>query len=108
MRLLFLLPAFLFLTIFGCGGAKQLDVIDLRCENLRNPMGIDNTVPRFSWKIRNNKNETEQKAFQLMVASDPSLLERDEADLWNSGKIQSSSGVLVPCQWKIVLVTDPT
>jgi len=60
---------------------------DLRCENLKNPMGIDKTTPRFSWKITSNKNGTAQKAFQLMVASDPSRLEKNQPDLWNSEKV---------------------
>ncbi len=97
MRLIYLV---LILLIFSFQGytKSNLDIYDLRCENLRNPLGINNTIPRFSWKIRSIKNGTEQKAFQLMVASNPSLLDKDQADLWNSGKVESSSGILVSYQ----------
>lgn len=80
----------------GCCNYRNLTVYDTRCENLRNPLGIDKTSPRFSWKVRSNKNGTEQKAYQLIVASDLSLLAKNHGDLWNSGKVQSPSSILVP------------
>jgi len=93
--------AFAFL-LSGYAGQKNLQVYDLKCENLRNPLGIDKTSPRFSWKIRSDINGTEQKAFQVMVASNPSLLEKDQADLWDSGRTESSASILVPYQGKML------
>ncbi len=100
MPLNFSILTFLFLFISGYGAAKHVDLYDLTCENLKNPAGINTTTPRFSWKIKSDKNGTEQKSFQLLVATNPSLLGRDDADLWNSGKIRASSSVLVPYQGK--------
>jgi len=91
--------AFAFL-LSGCTGREGITIYELKCENLKNPLGIDNTVPRLSWKISSNKNGTEQKAFQVMVASTPSLLGKDKADLWDSGKTSSSASILVPYQGK--------
>jgi alpha-L-rhamnosidase len=85
----------------GCSGERNLKVYDLKCENLQNPLGIDTTIPRFSWKIRSSKNGKEQKAFQVMVASNPSLLEKNQADLWDSGKTESSLSILVHYQGKM-------
>jgi len=81
---------------------EDLVVYDLKCENLQNPLGIDKTAPRFSWKIRSNKNGTEQKAFQILVASTPTLLDNDQTDLWNSGKTESSASILVPYEGKTI------
>ena len=39
-----------------------LHVDDLRYENLTNPLGIDTTVPHFSWKLLSDQNGTKQKA----------------------------------------------
>lgn len=75
---------------------ENLTIFDLRCENLENPIGIDNVSPRFSWKVRSAQNKTEQKFYQLLVASDATLLKKDKADLWDSGKTESPSSVLVP------------
>jgi len=86
--------AFVFF-LSGCAAEGNLKVFDLKCENLQNPLGIDKTAPHFSWKTLSDKNGTEQKAFQVMVASDPSLLDKDQADLWDSGKSESSTSILV-------------
>ncbi|OFX34123.1 MAG: alpha-rhamnosidase [Bacteroidetes bacterium GWF2_42_66] len=84
------------LFLSACAGRDSLVVYDLKCENLQNPLGIDKTTPRFSWKIRSDKNGTEQKAFQVMVASNADLLDKNQADLWDSGKTESSASILVP------------
>lgn len=89
-----LCSAFLFLT--ACKLKEDLSITNLRCENLENPLGIGQSAPRFSWKILSCRNGTEQKAYQLLVASDVSLLDKGEADLWDSGKTESASSVLVP------------
>ena len=60
----------LIFVAIGCQKQRRLEVHELQCENLHNPLGIDKTTPRFSWKIKSNKNGTEQNAFQLLVASD--------------------------------------
>ncbi|MFY9515633.1 MAG: family 78 glycoside hydrolase catalytic domain [Dysgonamonadaceae bacterium] len=80
----------------SCHRQSRLEVYDLQCENLSNPLGIDKTTPRFSWKIKSKKNGTKQKAFQLLVASDISRLNEKEADLWESGKIESESSIFIP------------
>jgi len=61
----------------------------LRCEYLRNPLGIDVTKPRFSWILESNERDQKQLAYQILVASSKENLERNKADLWDSQKIQS-------------------
>ena len=60
-------------------------VYDLRCEGLKEPLGIDGTEPHFSWKIRSEK-PMEQAAFEIEVGP----------GLWQSGKVESSEQVMVP------------
>ena len=74
-----------------CSSPDHLQVYDLRCENLVNPLGIDATNPHFSWKLSSNRNGTKQKAYQILVATDSLSLEKGKADLWNSGKVKSST-----------------
>ncbi|NLB92682.1 MAG: hypothetical protein GX792_04600, partial [Bacteroidales bacterium] len=66
----------IFFCIFidGCAPKARLEVYDLKCEGLTNPLGIDKTVPRFNWKISSSEKGTQQSAFQLLVASDITLL----------------------------------
>ena len=95
-KLLLILGIILSLSHFSFSKNRSPSVYDLRCENLRNPLGVDTFKPRFSWKISCNKNGTEQKACQLMAATDSTLLNSDKADLWDSGIFNSSASILVP------------
>lgn len=70
-------------------------IYDLRCENLTDPLGVDTNIPRFSWKIRSDKNGTLQTAFQILVAGDSTLLKEETADLWDSGKVSSPASNLI-------------
>ena len=66
-------------------GASAVDLTNLRCEYLVNPMGIDVVKPRLSWVIGERGQETgdrgqnaevrgqKQTAYQVLVASTPEL-----------------------------------
>ena len=85
----------------GCQKQKSdLTIFDLRCEYLNNPLGINSVNPGLSWKIKSNKNGTSQSAYQLLVSSDSTLLTEQNADVWNSGKVSSSTSLLVPYNGK--------
>ena len=96
LRLLFYLPVIILFLFSGCATRKaDLKITGLRCENLTNPLGIGTTTPGLSWKCKSDKNGTRQQAFQLLAASDTMLLNEHDADLWNSGKINSDVSNLV-------------
>jgi alpha-L-rhamnosidase len=90
------------------GGAE---VTDLRCESLKEPLGIDVAQPRLSWRIESPKRGERQTAYQVLVASSPQLLAADKGDLWDSGKVVSDQSIFVDyagrplesrriCYWK--------
>jgi len=110
---LFTLLIFLSVIVQSCT-EKRSDarVYDLTCENLVNPDGLGTSEPGLSWKISSDRNGVSQSAYQVLVASDTSLLNDEKADLWNSGKIKSPSQILVKyggkqldsrsaCVWKV-------
>ncbi|MCE4565887.1 family 78 glycoside hydrolase catalytic domain [Maribellus sp. CM-23] len=100
MRLFIFLQLCSVLFIFGCEPKEQIVVDNLCCENLVDPLGIDTTVPRFSWKISSSRKGAEQKAFQVMVSSDMGELENNNADMWDSGKTESSASIWVAYEGK--------
>ena len=70
--------------------SAPLEVVDLRCEHLVSPLGIDDLQPRLSWKLRATSEELRaqrQSAYRVLVASDPGLLDRNRGDLWDSGRV---------------------
>ena len=102
--------------------AFSADLTHLRCEYRDNPLGIDTPKPRLSWVIENSKfkiqNSTSdsrsqrQTAYQVLVASTPELLAKDQGDLWDSKKVVSDQSIHVEyagrpldprmlCHWKL-------
>jgi len=69
-------------------------IVNLKVEYRTNPIGID-TTPRFSWNMVSNLRGQKQTAYQLLVASSPDKLTPEEADIWNSGIVNSGSSVAV-------------
>ena len=90
----------LFLSLAGVlrAAAAPVTLTDLRCENLSNPIGIDNTVPHFSWKVLSSEAPLRQSAYEIEVATDSARLCQGKADLWKTGRVESDASVMVPYQ----------
>lgn len=82
--LLFLLAAAIPLT----GMATVTNIDRIRCEYLKNPLGIDVATPRFTWEISADHNG-KQTACRLNVATSPQLLKRGKADIWKSERVNT-------------------
>src|SRR5438132_3995895 len=61
----------------------------LRTEYLTDPLGIDVTRPRFSWVLEHSTRGEVQSAYQVLVATKRQILDRDQGDQWDSGKVAS-------------------
>ena len=87
---------------------------DLRCEYLRNPLGIDAIEPRLSWVLESTSPDArgeKQAAWQVLVAGDLVALRADQGSLWDSGRVASDQTLHVAyagnaltsqqvCYWK--------
>ena len=65
---------------------------ELKCEYAANPIEVDVAQPRLSWILKATSPRLRglrQTAYQIVVASSPSLLAKDQGDLWDSGKVTS-------------------
>ncbi|WPV69738.1 family 78 glycoside hydrolase catalytic domain [Chitinophaga sp. LS1] len=89
----------------------------LRCETLENPVGIDVAQPGMSWEIQGEEHAVMQTAYQILVASTPEKLAKNEGDLWNSGRVVSDRSIQViykgkrlrsrqDCYWKVKVWTN--
>ncbi|MBQ7179864.1 MAG: family 78 glycoside hydrolase catalytic domain, partial [Bacteroidaceae bacterium] len=75
--------------------AMAQEATDLRTEGMKEPLGIDNTAPHFNWKISSEQPFC-QKAYELEVATSPTLLKEGKPDVWSSGQVGSAQQVMVP------------
>jgi alpha-L-rhamnosidase len=69
--------------------------VELRVDNQKTPLGIDDPAPRFSWQLLDPAQGARQTAFQIQVASRAELLRQGNADLWESGRIASDRSLNV-------------
>lgn len=68
---------------------------ELRVNELKSALGIDDPAPRFSWQLRDHAFGARQTAYEIQVASSAGLLAAGKADVWDSGKVAGSSSVNV-------------
>ncbi len=78
----------LLFVAFSAFAHAQLRVQKLLCENLTNPIGIDEIQPRFSWRLSGEGRNLKQTAYELKVLSGSKAV-------WNSGKVNSDQSVFV-------------
>jgi alpha-L-rhamnosidase len=88
---------FFALLLFAVNNSVPAIIIPsgLTCEYLKNPRVIDILKPRLSW-INNdtgNKRNQAQTAWQIRVSDSGDNLLKDDANLWNSGKVTSDESV---------------
>jgi alpha-L-rhamnosidase len=91
--------------------ASALMVTNLSCEYAVNPLGLDTPHPRLSWELVSERRAQFQSAYQIVAATSPDLLKSDAPDLWDSGKITSTSTLVEyhgralssgeRCWWKV-------
>jgi alpha-L-rhamnosidase len=82
-------------TFVCCTETNVVKIYDLRCENLTDPLAIDNLKPHFSWKTIFPDDKTQQ-SYRIMVGTDSLALDRDAGDLWDSGMTESWASVMTP------------
>jgi len=84
--------------------------VNLRCEDLENPLGIDATKPRLGWQMQAGDSAArglKQTAYHLQAASSPEKLAGGEADLWDSGMVNSGQSHLVEWGGKELSARQP-
>jgi alpha-L-rhamnosidase len=102
--IIFLFPA--------CNEKATIEIDNLRCEFMQNPVGIDVEQPSLSWEINANARGVKQTGYRVLVASSLEKLNADEGDIWDSGWVRSeqSTNVLyqgqpldsrATCYWKV-------
>ena len=101
------------LCLLSASPAQSPAVVEnLRCEYRVDPLGIDVPRPRLYWQLRDSRRAAGQTAYQVLVASTPEKLARDEGDLWDSGRVAFGDSAHVQyagrplasrarCHWKV-------
>lgn len=106
-------PLIVALTLFLISPAfAAMRPVNLKCEYLVNPIGIDALPPRLSWQLASEERDQRQTAYQILVASTEETLRRNRGDLWDSGRVSSGEQLHIEyagkplrsgqrCYWKV-------
>jgi len=109
-------PKFFLITLlcisFFCR-AQNTNVINLQCEHLDSPIGLDNPQPRFTWQMDDHRQGARQTAYQISVGTDSTQVANGIGGDWQTGKINSMKNLVSYCgktlppftkyYWRVVL-----
>lgn len=71
--------------------AQEIAIKEVLCENRINPLGIDNSLPKFSWILTSSKKNVTQAAYQIQVSENKESFNKNV--FWDSGKVKSNQSV---------------
>ena len=75
---------------FSAEISTQCKVVNLTCEHLVDPIGIDTPTPRLSWQVADKRQKAYQQAYQLFVGSDSDSVAQGKGDIWTTPKTTGS------------------
>ncbi|WP_235715584.1 hypothetical protein [Alkalihalobacillus hemicellulosilyticus] len=67
----------------------MIQVYDVRCEYLKNPVGLDVLEPRISWKLTSEERHVRQMSYQLQIAADDDF----SSIIWDSNEVISDKNL---------------
>lgn len=83
------------LVLFSCTNlVSHSKLINLKCEHLVNPIGLDSPAPRFTWQMSDNTIEAQQIACEIIVGSDSLAVVSEKGEQWNSGKLTTQQSLV--------------
>lgn len=77
----------------NAAGAKP---VQLKCDSLVKPLGVDDKHPLLSWQLQDDRFGARQTAYEIQIASTPALLSGGEPDVWDSERVITDQSVNVP------------
>lgn len=79
---------------------KKERPINLTCEFMRRPLGLETAHPRFGWTVNTQKRNNYQGAYHILVASNIRNLNENIGDVWDSGEVLSKESINARYQGK--------
>lgn len=66
---------------------------DLKCEYIKEPIGIETDKPRFGWLLKDDSADQKQACYRIVVSDDENDIKSGYGKIWDSGKVKSSNSV---------------
>lgn len=91
-----------FFLILYTHSENTVTIEHLRICHLKNPIGIDEETPSFSWQMKGDRRGISQSAYRIMLADSPENLMYGNF-LWDSGKISASTSAGIPYEGSVLI-----
>src|SRR5262245_362384 len=88
--MLFLKKYLLFLLSVSPLSAFSIQPENLRCENVTNPLGINESKPLLSWIVVSTQRNQSQLSYEIVVDDNLKDIEQLKGKVWSTGKVISS------------------
>jgi alpha-L-rhamnosidase len=75
----------------SAGGAPA----GLTCEGMVEPLGMGIAAPRLSWQVTDTRRGAVQTAYEVRVSSSLEKLAKEQGDVWDTGRVESSESLNV-------------
>ncbi|MDQ3845354.1 MAG: family 78 glycoside hydrolase catalytic domain, partial [Bacteroidota bacterium] len=75
--------------------ASPLQPDQLTCEYIRNPLGISEQKPRFTWTLKATERNARQSAYEVIVSDNAMAVQRGKGTAWESSRIASGENIQV-------------
>ena len=73
----------------------KVDVKDLQCQHMTDPLGVEMLKPQLNWKIISSQRNVMQTAYRILVADNLFSLEKNDGNVWDSKKVSSEQSIQV-------------
>ena len=70
-----------------------MKVLHLRCEHLKNPIGIDEEKPRLSWKLETDRRGAKQTAYQIQCSKNDAF--DSSSIIWDTERVDSGQSLFI-------------
>ena len=68
--------------------------VNLACEYMENPLGIDATHPRLSWQLKDTRSGARQLAYQVFVGTDSLEVNNAKGNTWQTQKLNDAKQLI--------------
>ena len=88
----------LMISLVKCNSQKEksvIKVINTRCENRIDPLGIDELNPHLSWNLESSSRNNKQSAYQILASNSIEMLIENKDILWDSKKVNSVQSIQI-------------
>ncbi|PHN00626.1 glycoside hydrolase family 78 protein [Flavilitoribacter nigricans] len=79
------------LALFTANSAQAKSIaVQLQCEYLTDPIGLDTPEPRLRWKMEDDRQGARQGAYRIWVGTEKNEVDQGKGNMWESGMIKGA------------------